>query len=100
MYLLASILLHYVGSCSHINTLKENVNNKEFAANLLVALEVGQGINEYMQSVYVSEDTRNSSNTFILYKHPCLRGIRDRGFESHLGMDVCVCSVCVFSVST
>jgi hypothetical protein len=24
----------------------------------------------------------------------------DRGFESHLGMDVCVCSVCVFSVST
>jgi hypothetical protein len=23
----------------------------------------------------------------------------DRGFESHLGMDVCVCSVCVFSVS-
>jgi hypothetical protein len=26
--------------------------------------------------------------------------IRDRGFESHLGMDVCVCSVCVFSVST
>jgi hypothetical protein len=24
----------------------------------------------------------------------------DRGFESHWGMDVCVCSVCVFSVST
>jgi hypothetical protein len=24
----------------------------------------------------------------------------DRGFESHVGMDVCVCSVCVFSVFT
>jgi hypothetical protein len=32
----------------------------------------------------------------------CLRPLQhwDRGFESHLGMDVCVCSVCVFSVST
>jgi hypothetical protein len=27
-------------------------------------------------------------------------GITYRGFESHLSMDVCVCSVCVFSVST
>jgi hypothetical protein len=31
----------------------------------------------------------------------CLRPFQhwDRGFESHLGMDVCVCSVWVFSVS-
>jgi hypothetical protein len=32
----------------------------------------------------------------------CFRPLQhcDRGFESHWGMDVCVCSVCVFSVST
>jgi hypothetical protein len=32
----------------------------------------------------------------------CFRPLQhcERGFESHIGMDVCVCSVCVFSVST
>jgi hypothetical protein len=52
---------------------------------------------KYYNYTFMSESSRSqwlSTNCFRPLEH-C-----DRGFESHWGMDVCVCSVCVFSVST